>query len=364
MYACIGAQAAEPMFCVRSAMKQSHVLCRGLMMAQARVAQRGDARRMITMTIMIMMVIMMVIMMIKRGAAWPRALCLTRWYAHTHTYTQTHTHSYVQYHLHSISYILILHPTFTHSITLSLSSTHKETRTHTHTHTHAPHTHMHTHIHTHVHTQDDSGQINIDVVRADMRIGWAVVQVPVRNCVEGTMQLNVRVLCPPVVVRCGNGDASVSGGSCTEVWPGSVSADELGEWVACSEWADNGTAAVHVAELGSASVTSEGVNVTVEAGTVLHVRANVSWTRPLTSFGVRVQATAVHVRVASEATVQVSTQPARGLSACVCLCVCLSRLLDGLQVCPVLSMCAANEESGVSFVVRGRETRGACVHRR
>ena len=223
---------------------------------------------------------------------------------------------------------------------------------------------MHTHIHTHVHTQDDSGQINIDVVRADMRIGWAVVQVPVRNCVEGTMQLNVRVLCPPVVVRCGNGDASVSGGSCTEVWPGSVSADELGEWVACSEWADNGTAAVHVAELGSASVTSEGVNVTVEAGTVLHVRANVSWTRPLTSFGVRVQATAVHVRVASEATVQVSTQPARGLSACVCLCVCLSRLLDVLQVCPVLSMCAVNEESGVSFVVRGRETRGACVHRR
>lgn len=152
--------------------------------------------------------------------------------------------------------------------------------------------------------QDDSGQINVDIVRADMRQGWVMVQVPVRNCMQEWMQLNVRVLCPPVVVRCAEG--SGPGDSCTEVWPASMSADELGQWVPCSDWADNQTAAVHVGEpVGDASVTDQGVNVTVGAGKMLRVRANVTWTRRLTSFGVRVQATSVVDGATSEATVHV-----------------------------------------------------------
>ena len=153
--------------------------------------------------------------------------------------------------------------------------------------------------------QDDSGQINVDVVRADMRQGWVMVQVPVRNCMQGGMQLNVRVLCPPLVVRCADVSGPGGSGPCTDVWPASMSADELGPWVPCSDWADNKTAAVQVAELGDASVTDQGVNVTVEAGMTLRVRANVTWTLTLTSFGVRVQATSVVDGATSEATVQV-----------------------------------------------------------
>ncbi len=160
----------------------------------------------------------------------------------------------------------------------------------------------------------------MDVVRADMSAGWVVVHVPVRKCSAGIMVVNIRVLCPPVVVRCADGSVSASDGSCTDVWGASVSADQLGEWVPCQDWADNKTAVVHVAQLGNASVTRGGVNVTLEEATLRYVTCNVTWVRPLTSFGVRVQATPVHGGEASEATIQVRMGKA-GHVHLMCVCV-------------------------------------------
>jgi hypothetical protein len=155
-------------------------------------------------------------------------------------------------------------------------------------------------------------------------VGWVVVHVPVRKCSAGSMQVNVRVLCPPVVGGCVNG----SQGLCTDVWGASVSADELGEWVACKDWADNMSAVVNVAQLGNASVTHGGVNLTLEGATLHYVTANVTLLRPLTSFGVRVQATPVNGTDASEATVQVSLTHPEPVHVYVCMCSRLSRSLD------------------------------------
>ncbi len=84
---------------------------------------------------------------------------------------------------------------------------------------------MHSHITHTVHTtQDDEGQINLEVVHADLNDDAFIFSVPVSNCEIATRTVTLQLMCPPLSDTCSGLGGGTTPAPGTSASPGNTAA--------------------------------------------------------------------------------------------------------------------------------------------
>jgi hypothetical protein len=132
--------------------------------------------------------------------------------------------------------------------------------------------------------QDDEGQVNLEVVHADISTELFLFSVPLNNCENNTKNVTINLLCPPLSNACRNTDIDVPlSEDCLDPWP-NYGAPE-GTWVPCSRWAN----ITDVRILNSSDNTS---TVSLGAEDRRTIDLEVRFKRRFRSFGIHVEALA------------------------------------------------------------------------
>ena len=140
--------------------------------------------------------------------------------------------------------------------------------------------------------QDDSGQLNLEIVHADMAADTFVLDVPINHCVESASNVTLQLLCPPMPMPA---TASCDTDECLDPTPLTLTgARAKRPWVPCSEWRHVADVSFDNATVSSDATADDGDGdgyVSVAPHEQRLVRVRVVFKKPLRSFGVRVQGT-------------------------------------------------------------------------